>query len=311
MRYLRLTNGQIKALEEFTLYDGRVIAAGTLGGTVASPKNLAQSGTCWVFPGVAVTGDAYISGNAVVENKKYIESLEPDSEDNPEAYEELISGNAKIYGNAYIDGGQVSGNARVLGNASVLNNAIVEDDACVSGDCTITSIEATDTWLSELREKLPEARRDALISTLREDLEYVPKPGFADRPIETLSPAQKDRMKIGRVSGKARVQGEALISGGIISDEARVMGKPLIEGRVKNKGYISGCSYIDPTSRVECDGRLSGCARLINGAVLSCKAIVYGDNEVDGETITDASRVTNCPDKNGGNCQCEEESTSP
>lgn len=49
---------------DFTLYDGRKIKMGDYGGTIASPRNLAQSGACWVFPGCSISGDAYVSGNA-------------------------------------------------------------------------------------------------------------------------------------------------------------------------------------------------------------------------------------------------------
>ena len=57
MRFIRHTNGQIRALETFTLYDGRVITAGTLGGTIDSIRNLSQAGTSWVFPGGSIEGN--------------------------------------------------------------------------------------------------------------------------------------------------------------------------------------------------------------------------------------------------------------
>jgi len=49
MHFIRQANGQIKALTTFTLNDGRTITAGTLGGIIASSRNLSQSGTAWVF----------------------------------------------------------------------------------------------------------------------------------------------------------------------------------------------------------------------------------------------------------------------
>ena len=66
MRFIRQANGQIKALTTFTLYDGRTIATGTLGGTIASPRSLSQSGTSWVFQNGKIEGNAYVSGNALV-----------------------------------------------------------------------------------------------------------------------------------------------------------------------------------------------------------------------------------------------------
>ena len=58
MRFIRQSNGQIKALTTFTLYDGRTITAGTLGGFIASSRNLSQSGTAWVFPNGKIEGNA-------------------------------------------------------------------------------------------------------------------------------------------------------------------------------------------------------------------------------------------------------------
>jgi hypothetical protein len=126
MRFSRQSNGQIKALKTFTLYDGRTITAGTLGGTIASPRSLSQSGTAWVFPNGKIEGNAFVSGNALV------------------ATGGEVLGNAKVYGNATIgNNGTVTGEARVLGNASVIGNATkkstVSGEAFVYGDSRITN----------------------------------------------------------------------------------------------------------------------------------------------------------------------------
>jgi hypothetical protein len=68
MRYLRLANGRIRALETFVLSDGRTITAGTLGGTIDSLRNLAQAGTCWVLPNAQIRNNAYASGDAKENN---------------------------------------------------------------------------------------------------------------------------------------------------------------------------------------------------------------------------------------------------
>ena len=94
MRFIRHTNGRIRALEDFELYDGRIIEKGTLGGTIASVRNLAQSGMCWVFPGACLLDDAYVSGNAVIQSGS-------------------VAQNARVYGNAVVDGGIIMGNACV------------------------------------------------------------------------------------------------------------------------------------------------------------------------------------------------------
>jgi 8-oxo-dGTP pyrophosphatase MutT (NUDIX family) len=60
MRFIRQSNGQIRARTTFILYDGRTITAGTLGGTIASSRNLAQSGTSWVFPNGKIEGNSFV-----------------------------------------------------------------------------------------------------------------------------------------------------------------------------------------------------------------------------------------------------------
>ena len=111
MRYIRQPNEQIKALETFTLYDGREIEAGTLGGIIESPRNLAQSGTCWVFPGSLIEGNAYVSGDAVLQEGAQ------------------VIDEAKVYGHTLISGGVVMDQARVLGDTIVQGNVIKPDGA--------------------------------------------------------------------------------------------------------------------------------------------------------------------------------------
>ena len=105
----------------------------------------------------------------------------------------------------------------------------------------------------------------------------------------------------GKILGKARVQGDAIVDGGIVQGEAKVFGKSIVQGFVKDKGSVSGCSFVNPNSIVKCDARLAGCSKLID-AILDCNAIVYGNNEVEDEIIVDAGLVTACPDKGNGDC---------
>jgi len=250
-KYIWTSNGQIKALKTFTLYDEREITAGTLGGTIDSPRNLSQTGACWIFPGSSVTDNAYVSGNAIVQGNSEI------SED------------ARVYGNSVITDGIVKRQARVLGDAMVQKGStatvrpIIEDNAVVSGSAKIIGAASA-------------------------------------------SPSAEPT----RISGNVRVQGEAIIrNGGKVIDDAKVQGKPVIEGTVKEKGSVSGCSYVDPTSIVQCNARLSGCAKLIN-TTLDCNAIVYGDLELENETVTDAGYVTTCPEKGTAEC-CEDNNVLP
>ena len=76
----------------------RTITAGTLGGFIATSRNLSQSGTAWVFLNGKIEGKASVSGNALIAS-----------------------------------GGEVLGNAKVYENATVGNNGTVTGDADVSG----------------------------------------------------------------------------------------------------------------------------------------------------------------------------------
>jgi len=113
-------------METFELADGRTIAANTLGGTIASVRNLAQAGTCWVFPGSSVEGNAYVSGNAIVQSS-------------PLGRAGRVRENAQVYGNALIRGGTVSGHARVLDNAVIEHESTVTDEAAVYQDAKVLS----------------------------------------------------------------------------------------------------------------------------------------------------------------------------
>jgi len=105
----------------------------------------------------------------------------------------------------------------------------------------------------------------------------------------------------GKILGKAKVQGEAVIAGGVIAEEVKISGRPLLQGFITDQANVAGCAFVNHHSVVMCDARLSGCARLID-AVLTCNAVVYNDNEVDNEVISDAGLVTTCPDKGTRKC---------
>jgi carbonic anhydrase/acetyltransferase-like protein (isoleucine patch superfamily) len=128
MKYLRLDDGTIQALID--IYDpddignggvpkpGRIplVRKDTLGGKIASYKNLSQSGSCWVEDGMydtggnclsdpaEVIGDAQVSGDAVIKSGS------------------TISGSARIYGQAVIENAIVTDSARVCDNARVYSD---------------------------------------------------------------------------------------------------------------------------------------------------------------------------------------------
>ena len=100
---------RIRALKDFG-----PVKAGTLGGFVASTRNLSQDGDCWVADDACVYDEAFISCDA------------------------QIRGLACVYGRARIfDKGQVLGCAHVFNDAWVFKNGIVFDSALVFGHAQV------------------------------------------------------------------------------------------------------------------------------------------------------------------------------
>ena len=96
---------RIQALKDF----GNV-KAGSLGGFVASERNLSQRGDCWVADGAQVYDEAVVSDDA------------------------QIYGRGRVYGHGRVgDRGQVLGNGQVFENGWVFKNGLVFDNAMVFG----------------------------------------------------------------------------------------------------------------------------------------------------------------------------------
>jgi carbonic anhydrase/acetyltransferase-like protein (isoleucine patch superfamily) len=96
---------RVRAVKDF----GNV-KAGTLGGFVASERNLSHEGLCWVGDDARVYGEAVVSDDA------------------------RVYGRAHVYGRARIeDRAQVLGNAQVFEDGWVFKNGIVFDNAMVFG----------------------------------------------------------------------------------------------------------------------------------------------------------------------------------
>lgn len=96
---------RIRALKDF----GN-LKAGTLGGFIASERNLSHHGDCWVGDDARVYDEAVVSDDA------------------------QVFARAQVYGQARIgDRGQVLGNARVFEHGRVFRSGIVCDNAMVYG----------------------------------------------------------------------------------------------------------------------------------------------------------------------------------
>lgn len=115
------------------------VKKGTIGGFIASEKNLSQKGTCWVhddakvankgkvfedaqiYNGVKVINNGKVYGNAKIRNGV------------------LIDNNVRVYGNADITGlSLITHNVRIYGNAKIVNTLLynetrVFDNAYLNG----------------------------------------------------------------------------------------------------------------------------------------------------------------------------------
>jgi len=251
MRYIRLPLGRIQALESFTLHDGREIAQGTLGGYIDSPRNLAQTGTAWVFPGSEIRGNAYVSDSAIIEPD--LELPLPNG---------IVKDQARVYKYAVVKGGEVTENSRVLDRSFIGSKSLVAGEAVVFGESKILN-----------GGKVLDAAR--LKGTTRKDGEQI--------------------------------LAELIIDGGTVKGNARVSGSPYIAGTVQDNAYISDCPAIDATSVVMDEGRVECCVKLIN-TVVDQMGIVCNtgeeDNVIEGQTISDAGMVTNCPGRAKSKNQC-------
>lgn len=126
---------RIKALKTFCVACTAmsiVVKKGELGGFVESENNLSQEGTCWIYNGAKVYGDAKVLDDAFVYNTAEVF-------ENAKIYgNACIFDNAKIYGNAKIfDDARVCDNARIFGFAKIFNKAIVYGNAKVYGNTQI------------------------------------------------------------------------------------------------------------------------------------------------------------------------------
>ena len=57
---------RIRALSDFTIYDGIDVSKGDLGGFIEREENLSRDGTSWVYDDACVYGNARVSGDACV-----------------------------------------------------------------------------------------------------------------------------------------------------------------------------------------------------------------------------------------------------
>ncbi len=267
------------------------------------------SGTAHVHGSALVSGDARVSGGEVYGNAKVLANALVSQRDSSiatkvfgdakicghsiviggEVYENaLICGTAqisggKVYGtakvicDARVSGGEVYGNAKVAGKAHVYGNArvfgektLLEDDAEVYGDARVYSVNG--------------------------------EPTHTDSNLESLS---TDKTVIHE---NARVFGNAIVVSGMVGDEAKVSGgiitrnassprrgRPFVGGKAEiTGGVISTNKHVGIISDIH-----AGKVTKISGGTISGNAIIDGNAEVSGGTIT-GGRVSGNAEVSGG-----------
>lgn len=106
----RITVGDATLYRIRAIKDFGNVKAGTLGGFIASERNLSHHGLCWVGDDARVYDEAVVSDDA------------------------QVFACAEVHGHAHIgDRAQVLGNARVFERARVFRDAIVCDNAAIYG----------------------------------------------------------------------------------------------------------------------------------------------------------------------------------
>ena len=106
---------RIRAVRDFGL-----VRKGSLGGYIATEKNLSHDGHAWVYDNARVYGNALVVGNAWICDNA------------------CVCGNANVRDRAYVgDDAHVCDNALVFGNAWVIDNAYICNDACIYNNAHI------------------------------------------------------------------------------------------------------------------------------------------------------------------------------
>jgi predicted acyltransferase (DUF342 family) len=124
---------RIKALKSF-----EDVKAGDLGGLIEREHNLSHEGTCWVYAGARVFGDAKVSENAQVWGGATVYGNAWVCGDAQVFSDAKVCGSAVVYGYATVYGNaQVFSDARVFGNAKVSENAQVWGGATVYGNAWV------------------------------------------------------------------------------------------------------------------------------------------------------------------------------
>ena len=132
---------RIKALQDFTTFNGLRVSKGVRGGQVDGARNLSQSGCSWIAYGASVSDNAIVSGDGVVAGNARVEDDAEVGENAVVSGQAKLFDKAKVYGSARVTGkariddhARIYGEAKITGSAHVYDRAKIYDSAEVSGE---------------------------------------------------------------------------------------------------------------------------------------------------------------------------------
>lgn len=196
---------RIKALKDFTLFDGKKISKGDLGGVVSSEENLSQDGRCWVCFGAMAADKSKVLEDAVLYDNTVIR-------DNA-----VIKGKATLhYYASMLDNAVVCDRAVIRNRATISENAFVDGDVIIRGNATVFG--------------QANIRGDALIQG---NAKIYGKALVASRAIVTEDAAIGDNSKVfGKISGHTLIGGNVVIEeGSIVSGNSNLLGNVRVSGK--------------------------------------------------------------------------------
>jgi carbonic anhydrase/acetyltransferase-like protein (isoleucine patch superfamily) len=234
--YIRQEDGTIISVKELVLKDkhGNIadtIAPNTVGGWIASEKNLSPNGNCWVYPGARIEDDAQVSGHARIQAGK-------------------VEGTAQISGHAVIHlsgSGRISDAARIDGDVQITANSVIEDNARITGENMVirgTTIKDNVRLTGKARNingvmVAPEIIASEISGNARLDIEDALISGSTIKDLATIS--GRPTIEDSTVSGQGKVAECAQVRiGSEITERAQVMGSTKLNAVVLNKqAYVA------------------------------------------------------------------------
>ena len=316
---------RVIALIDIPAHDVKV---GDTGGWVASRRNLAHDGKCWIGESAVVADycrvrdDALVTGNATLTG---VVDVSGDSivKDNALLHgiitvkdKAVISGSTEIIAPDYIDaikGFEISENARIMGKPKIKGRGFVKGSALIKGEPKITHIEMSGNSIVSGSPSihvciLEDAAQifdyaEVWTATLRGNSRVY---GHSSIFTSDYFTQLKDNV---RVYGRCRIFGANGYPATTLSDDVSVYGSATIkEGcQVSGTSDISGEAFLQESCIISGNSKISGPAPLppsyiANGLVQDSSGMTLRGNSTGNPVTRAGSNFTNSsPNKTNAN----------